>query len=236
MGENLHKDHRNRVLDDFIKNGFDIHTPPHKILEFLLFYCIQRKDTNPLAHEMINKYGSLSGVLDAPLEELASMKEMSLRSAALLKLIIPLSNIYSFDKAHNVKSFGSLSQIDEYLFDRMRNYNTEKMAILLLNADGSFKSFDILFEGTVDSVSVSVRDIIKTCLDKGGVIAALAHNHPSGVAIPSMEDTTITERIATALSNVGLRLIDHVIVVNNDYVSMAESPEYSHIFKINKTE
>ena len=231
MSDNLHKDHRKRVLDEFLKNGFDIHTPPHKVLEFLLFYCVQRKDTNGLAHELINKYGTLSGVLDAPIEELADFKLMSMRSAALLKLIIPLANIYSYDKSNRVKFFGSLNDIGEYLFDRMRNYENERLAVLILNADGSFKSFDILFEGTVDSVSISIRSLLKLCLDKGGVIVALAHNHPSGVAIPSAEDVALTERIASALSSVGLRLIDHIIVVNSDYVSMAESPEYSHIFK-----
>lgn len=231
MESGLHENHRMRVLEEFLSKGFDIHTPPHKVLEFLLFYCIPRRDTNELAHILINKYGSLSGVLDAPVDELAKMKYMSRRSAALLKLIIPLSNIYSFDKTNRVKCFGSIGEIGEYLFERMHNYDTEKLGVLLLNADGRFKSFEILFEGTVDSVNISVRDLLKLCLDKGGVIVALAHNHPSGVAIPSGEDVALTERISEALTSVGLRLIDHVIVVHDDYVSMAESPEFTHIFK-----
>ena len=85
--DNLHEGHRDRIRQEFLQHGFDQNTPPHKILEILLFYCVQRADTNPIAHELINKYGSVAAVLDAPVEELAAFKGLSERSAVLLKLI-----------------------------------------------------------------------------------------------------------------------------------------------------
>lgn len=231
MAENLHKGHRERVLNDFLKNGFNEQTPPHKVLEFLLFYCVPRIDTNELAHELINKYGSVSGVLDAPIEELAKFKGLSLRGATLLKLIIPVSNIYRLEKADKIARFNSIGEIGKYLFERVRFFQTERFAVLILGADGKYKDFEILSNGDVNSVNISVRELLKLCLDKNGVIIAIAHNHPSGIAIPSSEDIALTRQLSEALSHAGLRLIDHIIAVNDDYVSMAESPEYSNIFR-----
>ncbi len=231
MSELLHKNHRERVLNEFLQNGFSSSTPPHKVLEFLLFYCIPRKDTNELAHTLISRYGSISGVLDAPLEDLAAVKGLSTRSAALLKLIMPIANIYSFEKSKNDNAFTGIEDVGAFMYERLRNYDTERLAVLLFNADGRFKDFDVIFEGSVDSVGVSVRSLMKRCLEKDAVIVALGHNHPSGLAIPSSEDVAMTERIAAALSSVGIKLIDHVVVVSDDYVSMAQSPEYAHIFR-----
>lgn len=232
MSNGLHDGHRERVLEDFLRNGFDIHTPPHKVLEFLLFYCVPRRDTNELAHQLIDRFGSVSGVLDAPVDELANFKGLSRRSAALLKLIIPISHIYEVEKADRTDCFRSLGDIGKFLFERIHSYQSEKFGLLILGSDGRFKDFEIISNGNVNSVNISVRDLLKRCLDKDGVIVAIAHNHPSGVAIPSSEDVVLTEKIAEALSHAGLRLIDHIISVNNDYVSMAETPEYSHIFKV----
>lgn len=230
MAEGLHDGHRERVLEDFLRNGFDSHTPPHKILEFLLFYCVPRRDTNELAHQLINRYGSVSGVLDAPVEELAKFNGLSLRGAALLKLIVPLSAVYNTEKAENISRFRSLGEIGKFMFERIRLFQDEKFAVLVLGADGSFRDFEILSTGNVNSVNVPIRDLMKLCLDKNGVIIAIAHNHPSGVAIPSNDDILLTERIADSLSHAGIRLIDHIITVSNDYVSMAQTPDYSYIF------
>ena len=96
--ENLHKDHRKRVKQDFLRNGFDHKTPSHKILEMLLFYCISRKDTNDLAHELINRYGSLSGVLDAPVKELITFNGLTESNVGLLKMIMPIARVYQYEK------------------------------------------------------------------------------------------------------------------------------------------
>ena len=109
--DNIHNGHRDRIRQEFLQHGFDQNTPPHKILELLLFYCVQRADTNPIAHELINKYGSVAAVLDAPLEELAAFKGLSERSAVLLKLIMPTARRYIYDKSAQKPTFASLDSI-----------------------------------------------------------------------------------------------------------------------------
>ena len=102
MDKNLHEGHRERARQEFLQHGFDRNTPPHKILELLLFYCVGRVDTNPIAHELIAKYGSVAGVLDAPVEELAAFKGLNERSAVLLKLIMPIAQgTYTTSKSKN---------------------------------------------------------------------------------------------------------------------------------------
>ena len=226
----LHTGHRERVLKEFLDRGFDEKTPPHKVLEFLLFYCVPRADTNPLAHELIDKYGSLSGVLNAPIEELADFKGLTLRGAALLKAIVPVSRIYTYEESVSPGMFTSLDDVGEFLHKKLSGYTKECACVLFMNASGKYKGFEMLSEGDIDSVGISMRTLLKMCLDKGATVIALAHNHPSGLAIPSASDAAVSERIAKTFAGVGIRLIDHIISVSDDYVSMAQSNEYAHIF------
>ncbi|MBR3145537.1 MAG: hypothetical protein IKF53_06600 [Clostridia bacterium] len=220
-----------RELESFLIRGFDIHTPQDQVLELLLRYTVPKEKAKIISAELLERYKTLAGVMDAPIEELSAIKGLGVKAAALLKLIVPIANIYSFDKSNRIRSFSGIEDIDRYLFERMRTYENEKVGMLILTADGKFKDFVIISEGSIDSVGISIREIMRICFEKGANIIALAHNHPSGLALPSPEDAALTEQIETTLSGVNVKLLDHVIVVNDDYVSMALSKEYSHIFR-----
>ena len=127
--DNIHTGHRDRIRQEFLQHGFDKNTPPHKILEILLFYCVKQADTNPIAHELVAKYGSVAAVLDAPIEELAAFKGLSERSALLLKLIMPTARRYLYDKSEEKPTFLGLNQIGEYVSS---NSSTEKYLLLTL--------------------------------------------------------------------------------------------------------
>ncbi len=233
MAENLHAGHRKRVRDEFLSRGFHESTPPHKMLELLLFYCIPRIDTNPIAHEMINKYGTLADVLDAPIEELKEFRGMSENAAVLLKLVMPIARQYLEDKAAKEPTFTSLDQMGEYMLKYYAGLQSEKVGLLSLDTTGKLIGFDFISEGDIGSVGLSLRDMVKKILDRGATAVVLSHNHPSEMLLPSHNDVTLTEMAADALSRVGVRLIDHMIIGTNDFVSMAQSPEYSHIFQNN---
>ena len=230
MEQNLHEGHRERVRQEFLQHGFDRNTPPHKILELLLFYCVQRADTNPIAHELIKKYGSIAAVLDAPIEELAQFKGLSERSAVLLKLIMPTAQRYIYDKQEQKPTFKSLDSIGKYVLSCFLGETREKVGVVCLDVKGSLLDFSFISEGSLDSVGISNRDLVKRALDSGATAVAICHNHPNGIALPSDSDVTITKQIADTLSKVGVQLIDHIVVVDTDFVSMAQSEQYGYIF------
>lgn len=230
MSQSIHDGHRERMRKEIMKNGLDETTPPHKALEFLLFYCISRKDTNPIAHELINRFGSLSGVMDAPIEEIVKIYGMSERSALLIKSIMPIARIYLNEKADELPTFTGLDELGEYAVKQYIGITTERAGIISLDGKGKLLGFDFLFEGDISSVGLSFRDIIGRLISRNAVAAALVHNHPSGIAIPSHKDSVITEKLARTLKDIGIYLVDHIIVGSADFVSMAQSKEFSHIF------
>ena len=230
MDKNLHDGHRERIRKEFLQHGFDQNTPPHKILELLLFYCVQRADTNPIAHELIKKYGSVAAVLDAPIDELATFKGLSERSAVLLKLIMPVAQRYIYDKQEQKPTFKNLDSIGKYVLGRFLGETKEKVGIMCLDVKGAMTGFAFMGEGALDSVGISNRDIAKRVLDCNAAAAVIFHNHPNGIALPSESDIRLTKDVAGTLSKIGVQLIDHVIVADTDFVSMAQSEKYGYIF------
>lgn len=230
---NIHEGHRDRIRQEFLQHGFDKNTPPHKILEILLFYCVQRADTNPIAHELIAKYGSVAAVLDAPVQELSSFRGLSERGAVLLKLIMPIAQRYIYDKQEQKPTFNSLDSIGKYVLGCFLGETKEKLGVMCLDAKGSMLDFALLGEGSLDSVGLSNRDLVKKALDSNATAVVLCHNHPNGIALPSDCDVALTKQAAQTLSGIGVQLIDHVIVADTDFVSMAQSEQYGYIFAPN---
>jgi len=231
MTDNKHTGHRERVRKDFLENGFSETTPQHKILEMLLFYSIPRKDTNEIAHELIDTFGSIEGVLDAPNEQLLKIKGISENTVALIKLILPIASIYRSQKATEKRTFTSSDSIGDYLIEKYLSYKKETLSITSFNGKGQLLGFDILSTGDSSSVELSVRRVIETVMKRNSTCVVIAHNHPSGNALPSPEDIALTENICSILSSINVKLLDHIIICNNDYISMYQTVRYRHIFQ-----
>lgn len=232
---NEHTGHRQRVKEDFLRNGFPQGAHQHKALELLLFFCVQQKDTNPLAHQLLNKYKNIAGVLDAPVEELAEFKGLSQHSAVLLKLIMPIARMYLADKDDSSPFFSSLDEMGEYVLKRYIGIQNEVPAILILNHRNQLIDFQFLSQGDVGTATVSIRDVVRRALNKNAASVVFTHNHPDGLAFPSPNDVNITKQLAIALSNVGVLLLDHILVAETDFVSLAQSFEFAHLFNTNDT-
>lgn len=214
----------------FLQNGFDHDAPPHEVLEMLLFFCVQRKDTNQLAHQLINKYGTLCAVLDAPVNELIQFEGITENNVVLLKMIMPVARFYNYEKRNQSISFNNHDEIGDFLMGQFEGFVDEHFCVLALGSNGDMLRFKCIADGDPASVGVSTRDLIKMAIDTGCSSMVIAHNHPSGVALPSAPDVELTKMIAAALSHVNVRLIDHIIVTDGDYVSMAQSERYHDIF------
>ena len=231
MPENKHTGHRQRVRREFLENGFSETTPPHKILEMLLFYSIPRKDTNEIAHDLIDTFGSIEGVLDAPNDQLLKIKGISENSVALIKMILPIASIYRSQKVKPQQSFTTTNQIGNYLMEKYLNFKNETLSVTSFDSKGQIIAFDVISQGDSSAVELSVRKLVETVLKRNPVCVVLAHNHPKGIAIPSGEDVLLTEKCYEILSNINIRLLDHIVVANDDYVSMAQSKNFAYIFQ-----
>lgn len=219
---NIHKGHRRRLKERFLRDGLD-HFEEHQVLELLLFYGIPQRDTNPIAHALINRFGSLSKVLEASPEELAEVSYMGENPVTLLKLVTAVSRYYQINCAMREKILSTIDDCGRYLTPFFYGLQHETVFLLCLDAKCKVLCCEKVGMGGVNSAGVPVREIVETALKANATSAILAHNHPSGMAMPSREDVQTTRRVALALDAVEIELTDHIIVADNDWVSLAQS-------------
>lgn len=222
MADSLHGGHRDRLKKRFLQQGLDGFTDI-QALELLLFYSIPRQDTNPIAHKLLQHFGSLSQVLEAPAEELMQVGGIKEHSAVLLNLINQMGRFYLVDKAQRERVLPTIEDCARYLQPYFYGRMNETVFLLCLDAKCKALCCKEVGEGSVNSAGISVRRIVETALREGATTVVLAHNHPSGIAIPSPEDIQTTRRVAAALQSVEIHLADHIVVADDDYVSMVQS-------------
>lgn len=227
---NLHEGHRQRLKERFIKNGLD-GFEDHNILELLLFYSIPRNDTNEIGHKLLKKFGSISNVFDAPIEELCKVEGIGVHSATLIKLIPEISNIYNVDKTEKVKIVSSTNSAGEYFVPRFIGKTNEEVQILLLDDKKKVIKSEVISKGTVNASAVSIRNIVSSVVNSNATGVILAHNHPGGIALPSSKDILTTKRIYNALKLMDIELCDHIVIADGDFVSMLDSGMFED-FKI----
>ena len=215
----MHKDHRSRVKNRFLTEGLD-NFEPHNILELLLFYSIPQKDTNELAHTLINRFGSLENVFDAPYQELLTVPGIKEHSATLIKMIPSLARRYSVEKNKMGKALYDLDAWGQYFVSRYIGIDVETVFLLLL--DNKFNIIDCvkLHEGSVNSSAVNIRKMAEIIFAKKAPMVVLAHNHPSGVAIPSATDLTLTMDLLSAFRTLDIQLLAHVLVAGDTYINI----------------
>lgn len=218
----IHDGHRQRLKQLFRDEGLD-NFYENQALELLLYYCIPRKDTNPIAHALLDRFGTLAQVLEAPVEELMQVDGVGENAATFLHLVTEIGRYYLVKRAEQVKVLPTLEDCARYLVPRFYGRRNEVVFLLCLDAKCKVLCCKELGEGVVNSTNISVRKIMETALAVNATSVVLAHNHPSGIAIPSGDDIQTTRRIAAALSAVDIHLADHIVVAEDDYVSMVQS-------------
>ncbi|MBQ7800790.1 MAG: DNA repair protein RadC [Oscillospiraceae bacterium] len=219
-----HEGHRERLRNRFLQEGLD-HFQPHEVLELFLFYCVPRRNTNDLGHALLERFGSLAGVLQAPAGELKRVEGIGENAATFLTLIAQLERYYQTHR-NDDKILPTLNDCGNYLKNCFVNRRNETVMMLCLDAKCKVICCQEVGEGSVNSAAVPIRRMVELALGSNAVSVVLAHNHPSGLAIPSDEDIQTTKRLALALDAVEIVLVDHIIVADDDYVSLRQSGRY----------
>ena len=217
----LHDGHRQRAKERYRQVGADA-LADHELLELALFYAIPRQDTNETAHRLLKRFRSLQGVLQASPEELEQVEGVGAGAALLLRLMADISQRARITSLPE-KILNSPDRTGAYFMELLAGEKKEMLYQICLDAKGKLLTCRCISKGSVAASPVSVRQVVENALYAGASSIILAHNHPSGVALPSPADMEATTQARDALKRLDIRLIDHIIVADGDYVSMASS-------------
>ena len=218
----VHDGHREKMRTRFLTGGLDSFAP-HEALELLLYYAIPRRDTNPIAHTLMDRYGSLSAVLSAPVEDLKKVEGIGESAAVLISMVAQLARKASLADAERETVITSSQRTGQYLLALFAGKQRENVYQLCLDRKGKLLACKCLGEGTVSAAALDIRQVVENAILTSASAVILSHNHPSGIALPSQEDYAVTDRVKSALDTIGIVLTDHIIVADGDYVSMADS-------------
>jgi len=214
--EHEHAGHRDRLKNRFLEQGLD-GFEPHQILELLLFYAIPQRDTNPLAHTLIHRFGSLAAVLDAPIEELMQVDGIKKNAATLIKLQASLARRYIKDKNAPCHCYDTLEKVGNYACSLFIGVNVEQVYLIQFNNRLEMISCTMIGEGSVNQAPILPRIVCRDALknDAAGVI--VVHNHPNGTIVPSGDDVAVTHQLEAACNLVGIHFIEHIVVAGEYY-------------------
>ncbi len=221
----IHEGHRERLKNRFRQEGLDNFDELY-VLELLLFYCIPRIDTNPLAHRLLDHFGSLNAVLDASPQELEKVEGVNKATSTFLSLVTQAGRYYQVKGSATGKILRTIDQCGNFLVPHFIGCDIETVYMLCLDAKCKLLCCKKVGEGSVNSANIPVRRVVEIALGVNATTVVLAHNHPSGLAIPSADDIQTTYRVAAALDTVDIVLADHIVVSQGEYVSMVQSQFY----------
>ena len=217
-----HEGHRQRMRARVEQYGLES-LAPHEALEYLLYITNARRDTNGMAHDLLERFGSFAGVLEASEEELCRVPGVGPASARMLHLLPQVSGYYNRSRTSTRGALSTIEELVAYLRPRFADARQEKALLLSLDSRSRVKNTCWLREGDTHRVRLEVKDVVSAALRGGTDSVVLCHNHPNGVVLPSREDLAATENLVRALGLVRVRLRDHVILTEGEYFSMREA-------------
>lgn len=217
----IHDGHRERMRQQLKKSGMDSLSDV-QVLELLLYYAAPRGDTNPTAHALLERFGSLDNVFCAPESELRRVVGVGTSAAQLLLLVPQVARRCMMSRGAQLQVLNTTTKCGQYLLPYFHGAHEEIVYLLCLDAKCKALDCVLVHHGSVNVASIAARKVVKTALDANATSVVLAHNHPSGLALPSTEDQQTTRVLRAALDAVGIILVDHIIVADDDFVSMRD--------------
>ncbi len=217
----VHKDHRARMRKKFVDNGFEGFAD-HEILEMLLYYSVPRRNTNPLAHKILDKYKTLANVFDAPPEELMREVGVSEVTATLLSMVPKLSKVYETSKWNRMVCLSDVETLGRYAISMFKDKINEEFALICLDSNRRVHWSGIIVKGTIDRTEAYPRLVVNEALKHNATNVVFVHNHPGGTLAPSVADKEATDNLVGVLRGIGIKVLDHIIVSGNRYFSMQE--------------
>ena len=220
--DDLHQGHRQRLRDRFQRTHLQGYAP-HETLELLLTFAIPRKDTNPLAHALMDRFGSFSKVLEASYDDLIQVDGMGNHAAVLLNMVLPMMRQYLAAKSGEKALLQSANACKAYARSLLLGETCEHVDIIALDAQHRVITHERAASGDEGEAAVSVRKVIAMLLRSGAAQAVMAHNHPDGSLSPSLEDRELTHQMQQVMASVGIRLHDHIIIAGTEAYSFREN-------------
>ncbi len=214
--------HRERLRRRFVKEGLR-NFEDYQALELLLFYVIPRRDVSPLARDLIQRFGSFSGVLCASVEELEKVPGIGESAAVFLHLLSELYPYYLNDLHRYKRQITDPKDLEEHLAPRFLGLGKEVVYLICLDNSNRIIYSDFISKGNVNHTSIDIRTIAEIALRVESRSIIIAHNHPHGFAIPSEQDLVTTRQLQRSLHTLGIELLDHLIFADGDYVSLQQS-------------
>ncbi len=224
--ERLNGGHRDRMRERIAGSPAE-KLLPHEVLEYLLYQVVPQRDTNRLAHELINRFGSFSAVLNAPCETLEEFPYISHAGALYLKSIPKIFQFYNVDRAKHSLQLLKFSQVLAFCTSLLRNNPKEEIILVCQNAKGEILTTTTLSEGSPNSAMFPFREAISMALAQNASGILLAHSHPQGKAYPTPEDERITQQLFETALSLDISLMEHLIIGPEDYYSFFQSGKLS---------
>lgn len=221
--ENPHEGHRQRMKNRFLKHGLESFED-HQVLEVLLFYAVPKKDTNELAHTLLNEFGSLDKVFEAEYDELIKIKGVGENIASLIKFFQMLSRRYissTFDYEGAIR-LNDVKRLSSYCENLFKGEKKELVYAIALDDELYLIDKMKIGEGIANKVELSFRKLTEFAFKCNCTRMVLTHNHPNGSMLASRVDVEATENIADMLSSVDVELLDHIVVGRSGATSMRE--------------
>ena len=218
----IHSGHRKRTREEFLARGLT-GMADHRVLELLLFYAIPQGDVNPLAHALIDQFGSLSGVFHATYEQLLKVKGVGENTAALIKLIPAVAARYLEEISQAGEQLTESWQFQQLLSPLFFGARSEMADLVCMDGKCELLACRKIGEGVASAVDITSRKVVEEALSCNAVRVALAHNHVSGIAAYSAADVASTRQLSRILAAVDIKLVDHFILAGDDMVSMRDS-------------
>lgn len=194
----------------------------HEVLEMLLYYPIKQRDTNALAHRIMEEYGSLHNLFEASPTDIMKRCDLAENTAVLLSLVAPLARRYNLSKWNDRRKFNSTKELGEYVKALFIGETLECFYIISLDNKLKLLAVQLLEKGTVDRIELYPKEIVRSVIYQNASYVVLAHNHPSGSLEISNADLTTTSHIRSLMRGMEIEVVDHIVVCGQKYISFAE--------------
>lgn len=227
--KNIHKDHRGRLKNQYMNNGIESLTDVQK-LELLLFYVIPQKDTNPIAHALLDEFGSIRDVLQAEPRSLSKVKGVKDSTITFLKLVHDINNLRIKPSKNEI--IDSSAKAKAFASDLFSGASNEQFFVICLAKNGIIKKVQLMDTGTSDEVNVQIRNITELALDCRCNRIIIAHNHPNGFGEMSDEDFAFTYALLCSCLLNSIEILDHIVVGMDKPFSFYESGKLEQLRKV----
>lgn len=220
MNSKEHLGRRKRVRTRYIKEGLD-NFEEHEVLELLLYYAIPGRDTNELAHKLLDKFHSLAALMETGVPEIVKNTNLSENTAILLNMIPHICRKYMSSKWKGRVKLNSVKKAGEFALSLYIGKVDEEVNVICLDNANCIKNVVKVDKGIVNQSRIYPRKIVEAAISSHSTGIILVHNHPAGTLRASAEDERTTRMLNEALLVLGIKLHDHIIVAGEEYLSMA---------------